>query len=108
MPKPERHVFVCVQDRPPSHPRGSCASRHNGELLNEFAGQFEQRGLFGRIGLTSTGCLGPCDQGANVLIYPEGVMYAKVTTADVPEIVEKHLVGGEPVERLLMNPEIWG
>lgn len=108
MPKPERHVFVCVQNRPPGHPRGSCSDRSKGELLNEFAGQFEQKGLFGRVGLTSTGCLGPCDMGPNVLVYPEGVMYCGVKTEDVATIVAEHLVGGKPVERLLADPAVWG
>jgi (2Fe-2S) ferredoxin len=107
MPKPERHVFVCVQNRPAGHPRGSCSQRNSGDLLNEFAGQFESKGLFGRFGLTSTGCLGPCDKGPNILIYPDGVMYSGVQAADVAEIVDEHLVGGKPVERLLTDPEIW-
>ena len=39
-------------------------------------------------------------QGGIVVIYPEGVWYAGVTLGDVPEIVEAHLAGGRPVERL--------
>ncbi len=108
MPKPERHVFVCVQSRPAGHPKGSCAQRQDGELLSAFAGRFEQMALFGRVALTSAGCLGPCDQGPNVLVYPEGVMYAGVQVADVAEIVDQHLLGGQPVERLLIDPEFWG
>jgi len=67
----------------------------------------EKRGLFGRIAVTSTGCLGPCDLGPNLLVYPEGVMYSRVTKEDVNEIIEKHLLGNEPVERLLAPAEIW-
>jgi (2Fe-2S) ferredoxin len=35
-----------------------------------------------------------------VVVYPDAVWYGHVTEADVEEIVEKHLVGGEPVDRL--------
>jgi (2Fe-2S) ferredoxin len=38
-----------------------------------------------------------------VVVYPEGVWYGKVTPADVPEIMEKHIVGGQPVERLFLK-----
>jgi len=37
-----------------------------------------------------------------VVVYPEQVWYGHVTVADVPELIEKHLVGGEAVERLML------
>jgi len=46
------------------------------------------------------GCLDQCEHGVTVVVYPEGVWYGGVTPADVPEIVEQHLQGGVPVERL--------
>ncbi len=107
MTKPQKHVFVCVQNRPPEHPRGSCASRGGDEVIREFAQQFDQKGLFGQFQLTSTGCLGPCDSGANLLVYPEGVMYAGVKAADVSEIIDEHLLQDKPVERLLMSADLW-
>lgn len=77
-------------------------------MLTEFGHQLEARQLYGRIAVTRTGCLGPCDLGPTVLVYPEGVMYGKVTTGDVAEIIEGHLLGGRPVERLKVPAEIWG
>jgi (2Fe-2S) ferredoxin len=53
--------------------------------------------------LTTAGCLGPCAEGPNVLVYPEGVLYGHVTPADVAEIVTEHLVGGRPVRRLVQT-----
>lgn len=108
MPKPEKHVFICLNVRPPGHPKGSCTQNGAQDLMTEFGQQLEARQLFGRIAVTRTGCLGPCDLGPTVLVYPEGVMYGKVTTADVAEIVEEHLLGGRPVERLQVPSEIWG
>jgi (2Fe-2S) ferredoxin len=58
------------------------------------------RGLQSRIRANSAGCLDACEHGVAVVVYPEGVWYGGVTPADVPEIVECHLVGGVPVERL--------
>ena len=53
--------------------------------------------------VNSAGCLDACDRGVAVVVYPEGVWYGGVTVADVPEIVERHLVGGQPVERLRLR-----
>ena len=50
----------------------------------------------------ASGCLDACEFGVSVVVYPEQVWYGGVTTADVDEIVERHLIGGEVVERLRM------
>jgi (2Fe-2S) ferredoxin len=55
------------------------------------------------VAVTACDCLGPCFDGPNLVIYPEGVWYAGVTAADVQEIVERHLVGGAVVERLRLD-----
>jgi len=107
MPRPEKHVFICTQARPPGHPRSSCADHGCAGLYEEFLWQLQQRDLFAKVAVTATGCLGPCSEGPNVLVYPEGVMYAKVGKDDVDEIVEQHLVQDRPVERLLMTEEFW-
>ena len=41
-----------------------------------------------------------------MVIYPEGVWYRYDTTADIDEILQKHVIEGGRVERLLMPPEI--
>ena len=107
MAKPEKHVFVCLQNRPLGHPKGSCAEKAAPDLLNVFAKEFEARQFWGRFALTSTGCLGTCDAGPSVLIYPEGVMYGGVTPDDVNVIIEEHLLGDTPVQRLQVPAEVW-
>lgn len=107
MPKPQRHVFVCSQSRPAGHPRGSCAERGCREVVDEINRQWQQRQLLTQVAVTATGCLGPCGMGPSVLVYPEGVMYGNVTVADVSAIFEEHLIGGIPVERLIMPASIW-
>jgi len=107
MPKPQKHVFVCTQNRPPNHPRGSCAQAGCMPVFQTFAQQFEQRKLYDQFALTSTGCLGACQTGPAVLVYPEGVMYANVTHEDVNTIIDQHLLQSQPVERLLQPKEVW-
>jgi len=107
MPAPKRHVFVCSQQRPPGHPRGSCAAQGSSQVLQAFWAELQKRNAYDDIAITYSGCLGPCDQGVNVLVYPEAVLYNKVTTGDVVEIFDKHLVGGETVERLQAPAAVW-
>lgn len=107
MPKPQKHVFVCTQSRPPGHPRGSCGQNGCVAVMDEFLQQLQYRNLFETIAVTNTACLGPCGLGTTVLVYPEGVMYSKVKPEDVSAIYEEHLIGGHVVERLLMPKEIW-
>lgn len=97
----KRHVFVCTQQRPPNHPRGSCAAKGSVEVLQTFWSELQKRNAYEQIAITYCGCLGPCDGGPNVLVFPEATLYQGVGKADVIEIFDTHLVGGKPVERLL-------
>ena len=107
MAKPVHHIFVCTQQRPQGHPRGSCGEKHCADVHNAFAMGIAKRHLFNKIALTQTGCLGPCQTGANVLIYPGSVMYIQMTPDDVELIIEQHLLGGEVVSEKLAPPEFW-
>lgn len=107
MPRPPKHVFICAQARPPGHPRGSCAEKGCREVLDEFLFQFQQRQCFDKVAITTTGCLGPCSVGTNVLVYPEGILYSGVKQADVGTIFDEHLLGGTPVERLKAPSDLW-
>jgi (2Fe-2S) ferredoxin len=107
MPRPEKHVFVCTQVRPPGHPRGSCSASGCAEVMNEFMNEIQSRNLFDKIALTNTGCMGPCNLGSSVLIYPEGIMYGSVKKDDVKTIIEQHLLGGVPVAALQVPEEVW-
>jgi (2Fe-2S) ferredoxin len=107
MPRPQKHVFVCSQARPQGHPRGSCSEKGCSAVLDEFFYQFQQRQCFDKVQITATGCIGPCGQGPNVLVYPEGVFYTGVSKDDVSAIFDEHLLGGTPVERLKAPAEVW-
>jgi (2Fe-2S) ferredoxin len=97
------HVFVCENRRPDDDPRGCCAARGSAEVRDAFKGELARRGLRGKIRANGSGCLDACATGPTVVVYPEGVWYGGVTAADVPEIVESHLVNGTPVERLRLR-----
>ncbi|MBA4261021.1 MAG: hypothetical protein C0443_03090, partial [Comamonadaceae bacterium] len=96
MSKPARHVFICTQNRPPQHPRGSCAAKGSTAVLQAFWAEQQKRQACDGLAITYSGCIGPCDQGANVLVYPESVLHHNVTPEDVLEIFDSHLMGGQP------------
>lgn len=57
-------------------------------------------------GIKTTGCQGFCSRGPLVLIRPQGIFYQQVKPKDAKEIIERTLVKGEIIERLLYkDPE---
>lgn len=105
MPKFEHHIFVCGNVRPAGHPRGCCDPTGRAELQKLFKQKLAERGLKAKVRANQSGCLDQCEHGPNVVIYPEAVWYGGVTSADVEEIVESHIVGGKLVARLLINEQ---
>ncbi len=90
------HILCCTNDRKPQH----CGNKGGHEVYETFKKEIAARGLKD-IRASRTGCNHEHDHGPIVLVYPEGVWYRDVTPEDVPEIIEKHILGGEVVERLL-------
>jgi len=62
-------------------------------------------GLTDRIRINKAGCLDQCEHGPTVVVYPEAVWYGHVQLEDAEAIVNEHLVGGRPVERLRLADE---
>jgi (2Fe-2S) ferredoxin len=103
MPKFERHIFICTNQRPEGHPRGCCNPSGDGELHALFKAKLAERGVpNSSVRANKAGCLDQCEIGPTVVVYPDAVWYGHVTPADVDEIIESHIVGGKPVERLII------
>lgn len=97
----QRHIFFCTNRRDDGHP--SCGD-HDATRLRDYAkDRIKALGLAvgeGGARVNSAGCLGRCDQGPVLVIYPEGVWYSYRNEQDLDEIIEEHLVDGRTVERL--------
>src|SRR5262245_37489278 len=93
----DRHVFVCTSGE-------TCPTQGDVErfvkVLREGA---RNAGKQTEVRVNKAGCFSQCGHGPMVVVYPENVWYAGVRIEDVPEIVERHLVRGEVVERLLFR-----
>ena len=82
-----------------------CVSAGALKIKEKISQTLEEKGLANEINIIETGCMGPCDLGPVMIVYPEGVFYKKVTVNDVPELVEEHFIKGRPVKRLMLQDE---
>ncbi|MBE6601929.1 MAG: 4Fe-4S dicluster domain-containing protein [Ruminococcaceae bacterium] len=78
-----------------------CISSNSLEIKAKFEKLVEEKGLSDKVTVNQVGCFGFCSQGPFVKIYPEDTLYRLVKMEDVEEIIEKDLIGGEIVDRLL-------
>ena len=88
-----RHIVLCGGT--------GCLSAHSTEIMERFKAVLKEKGIEDKATVNQVGCFGFCSQGPFVKIYPEDTLYKMVKIEDVDEIVEKDLIGGEIVERLL-------
>lgn len=85
-----------------------CHGLGNGGLIRAFEEEIEKHGLAGTVDIRATGCHGMCEQGPNVVIYPEEIYYVKVTPEDVAEIVKQTVQGKKVVDRLVYADSVSG
>ena len=98
----QRHVFFCTNDRGAASERPSC-NRCGSARLREYAKErIKELGKAGAGGIriNTAGCLDRCEEGPVCVVYPEGTWYTYVDEVDIDEIIDSHLLGGKPVERL--------
>ncbi len=94
-----RHVLICTG--------GFCSKERRGRALyGQLASLLEREGLLfgpGRVKRSETPCLGVCDGGPIVAVYPDGIWYAGVTPALLERIVTEQLRDGRVVEEAVFH-----
>lgn len=88
----EKHILVC-------HGTG-CTSSKSPEIIDTFRKIIDKKKIE-NVRVIQTGCFGLCAKGPIVIIRPEDTFYAMVTPDDCEEIIQKHIIEGNIVERLL-------
>jgi len=98
-----RHVFFCTNQRDDG--RSCCAQHAAVNMRSYLKGRIKELGLAGPGGvrINTAGCLDRCEKGPVMVVYPDAVWYTYVDREDVDEILEKHLIAGDVVERLLLK-----
>jgi len=78
------------------------------KILEAFDEEIKKQGLEGKVEIKETGCLGFCEKGPRIVIYPEEIYYFQVNAKDVPEIISKTLINKKIIERLLYTDPVTG
>ncbi len=87
----KRYILVCLNRRADDDPKGCCAAEGSEELRKKLKDLIERRGLKNHFRVIGTTCLGHCNEGAVVAVFPDDVWYSKVTGDDLERIVDEHM-----------------
>jgi (2Fe-2S) ferredoxin len=106
MSSPKYHAFMCTTSRPEGHPRGCCTSKGGGQkLFDRLMQKFQAAMLWDKgVSIAQASCLGTCNAGPVLVVYPENVWYSPKTEDDIDEIVKSHFREGKVVDRLVFTP----
>jgi len=85
-----------------------CVSANGFTIRDNLESLLAARGLSRDYLVVPTGCNGFCAMGPIVVVQPEGTFYQKVGVKDLEEIIDTHLLGGQPVARLLHADPVTG
>ncbi len=101
----EKHLFFCTNDRSDG---GACCQRFDARKMRKYVkNKCKELDIHeqGKVRINSGGCMGRCNEGPIIVIYPEAIWYTYVDEEDLDEIIEQHLLKGIIVKRLLL-PEL--
>ena len=88
----ENTILICAG--------GACISSGEQSVKSTLEEEIKKHGLDSVVKIVETGCMGSCNLGPLMVIYPEGVFYQNLKSQDAKEIVEEHLLKGRVVQRL--------
>ena len=98
----ETHVFVCTSGE-------TCPMQGDTEAyVKALRAGVQKANRQADVRVNKAGCFSQCGHGPMIVVYPENVWYAGVQQGDLPEIVQSHILGGKPVERLVYAPGVKG
>lgn len=95
-----KHVFFCCNKR--EAPEKCCSDSGALDMRQYAKDRIKTLGLDGpgHVRINQAGCLDRCEEGPVLVVYPDAVWYTYVDRDDIDEIIDRHVIGGEIVERL--------
>lgn len=93
------HVFVCTD----GNDFCGCEAAGSAAVVPALRQELAKRRLLAQVKLNIMQCRQQAAHGPVVVVHPDGIWYDGLTAADAAEFVERQIIRGEPVERLLMQ-----
>ncbi|HOI25152.1 MAG TPA: NADH-quinone oxidoreductase subunit NuoF [Caldisericia bacterium] len=87
------HALICAG--------GQCITAGGDSFEEALKHAIKEKGLEDEIQVVETGCMGACEKGPMMVVYPEGVLYIHLKASDAEEIVNEHFLKGRPIQRLM-------
>ncbi len=100
MPRFQKHIFICNNERKADDPRGCCVGRGSLDMLDYAKGRVKEMGLKGKVRVNKAGCLDACEYGPSLVVYPDNIWYSPQTSEDMEEILQEHILNDRVVERI--------
>lgn len=101
----KRRIYICDSHKPKIHGGGCCSDKGSQDLLKTFAEGLHKANLQKNVEIIPTTCLSQCLTGISVRIWPDQIYYGKVKGEDIETIIQEHLIDGNPVARLQIEPQ---
>lgn len=101
----EKHVFVCQHTRDAQSDKKACGNAGSAEYRKKLKKAVAQAGLNKKIRINVSGCLGQCEHGPAMVIYPQTIWYGNVQPDDLDEILEKSILNNKVISRLRILPD---
>ncbi|MCD4817102.1 MAG: NADH-quinone oxidoreductase subunit NuoF [Candidatus Cloacimonetes bacterium] len=95
MPSKRTDILLCCGSE--------CVSAGSLKIKAKLLEELKKQDIAEEVNIIETGCMGPCDSGPVMMVYPEGIFYRNISIDDVSELVEEHLIKGRPLTRLMMR-----
>ena len=102
--KPTKHVFVCINSR--DGKRKSCGEKGS-KIRTKLLRLLAETSSESNIRINKSGCLGLCENGPSMVIYPQKTWYKKVKIKDCEEILNKSIINDDAIKRLEISEDSW-
>lgn len=91
-PTYQKHIFVCIKER---EKVACCAKKGSVELREKLKAAVKAKGLQNEVRVYKSSCQNHCEEGPNILIFPDNVWYKGVHEKDLETILKIHVAGKE-------------